>query len=85
MYTGMALLIAGEGLMLPAITSAMLVEAAGFVVLAALFVMLYEEPALRRRFGGDYEAYCKEVRRWIPRLLPFDKGNPAAVRSPDLE
>ena len=30
------------------------------------FVMLVEEPGLRRRFGPDYTAYCVAVRRWIP-------------------
>ena len=33
-----------------------------------LFVLLYEEPTLRRRFGAEYEAYCGAVPRWIPRL-----------------
>lgn len=33
-----------------------------------LFVVLYEEPALRRQFGADYEAYCRRVPRWRPRL-----------------
>jgi protein-S-isoprenylcysteine O-methyltransferase Ste14 len=32
-----------------------------------LFITLYEEPALRRRFGEAYERYCRDVRRWIPR------------------
>ncbi len=33
-----------------------------------LFVVLYEEPTLRRRFGAEYEAYCRRVPRWVPRL-----------------
>lgn len=33
-----------------------------------LFVMGYEEPTLRRRFGADYEAYMRRVGRWLPRL-----------------
>ena len=33
-----------------------------------LFVTLYEEPTLRRKFGASYEAYLKRVPRWIPRL-----------------
>jgi protein-S-isoprenylcysteine O-methyltransferase Ste14 len=33
-----------------------------------VFVVLYEEPALRRRFGAEYEAYCRRVPRWWPRL-----------------
>lgn len=32
-----------------------------------LFVVLYEEPDLRQRFGADYEAYLARVPRWIPR------------------
>jgi protein-S-isoprenylcysteine O-methyltransferase Ste14 len=42
-----------------------LVLAAGFHA----FVLLYEEPTLRRRFGAEYEAYCRRVPRWWPRLL----------------
>lgn len=35
-----------------------------------LFVLGYEEPTLRQRFGAEYERYCGEVPRWIPRLTP---------------
>jgi protein-S-isoprenylcysteine O-methyltransferase Ste14 len=35
-----------------------------------LFVILYEEPTLTRKFGRDYQAYCQEVPRWIPHLRP---------------
>jgi protein-S-isoprenylcysteine O-methyltransferase Ste14 len=31
-----------------------------------LFVVTYEEPTLRRRFGETYERYCEAVPRWIP-------------------
>ena len=31
-----------------------------------LFVILVEEPSLRRRFGESYERYCRAVRRWVP-------------------
>ena len=33
-----------------------------------LFVRFYEEPTLRRMFGTDYDEYCHNVPRWIPRL-----------------
>jgi protein-S-isoprenylcysteine O-methyltransferase Ste14 len=33
-----------------------------------LFVILYEEPTLRRRFGAHYEEYLKSVPRWIPKF-----------------
>ncbi|HEV2279242.1 MAG TPA: isoprenylcysteine carboxylmethyltransferase family protein [Acidobacteriaceae bacterium] len=35
------------------------------------FVVLYEEPTLRRRYGEQYNTYCRHVRRWIPRLTPW--------------
>jgi len=34
----------------------------------AIFVRLYEEPTLRAKFGADYEEYCRNVPRWIPRM-----------------
>lgn len=35
-----------------------------------LFVLSYEEPTLRRTFGTEYDAYCANMPRWIPRLTP---------------
>jgi protein-S-isoprenylcysteine O-methyltransferase Ste14 len=32
-----------------------------------LFVIFYEEPTLRGKFGADYEEYCRNVSRWWPR------------------
>jgi protein-S-isoprenylcysteine O-methyltransferase Ste14 len=31
-----------------------------------LFVVLYEEPNLKRMFGSSYEEYCSRVARWVP-------------------
>src|SRR5258708_40130509 len=33
-----------------------------------LFVVFYEEPTLRGKFGDDYLEYCRNVRRWGPRI-----------------
>ena len=33
-----------------------------------LFVVLYEEPHLSRRFGTSYDEYRAETPRWLPRL-----------------
>jgi protein-S-isoprenylcysteine O-methyltransferase Ste14 len=33
-----------------------------------LFIVLYEEPALKKKFGASYEEYLKNVPRWIPRF-----------------
>jgi protein-S-isoprenylcysteine O-methyltransferase Ste14 len=35
-----------------------------------VFVVAYEEPALRRQFGAGYADYARSVGRWIPRLTP---------------
>ncbi|HEY6491119.1 MAG: hypothetical protein WCC26_05450 [Terracidiphilus sp.] len=34
--------------------------------MAHAFVVLYEEPTLRRNFGPEYMAYCARVHRWWP-------------------
>ena len=40
---------------------------AAFMALAFhLFVVSYEEPTLRETFGESYEAYRREVPRWLP-------------------
>jgi protein-S-isoprenylcysteine O-methyltransferase Ste14 len=33
-----------------------------------LFVVLYEEPSLLKRFGESYRNFLLSVPRWIPRL-----------------
>jgi protein-S-isoprenylcysteine O-methyltransferase Ste14 len=48
------------------------VVAAG-ILATALFVLLYEEPTLRRKFGAEYEEYCRNVRRWVPRLRAWEQ------------
>ncbi len=38
-----------------------------------LFIIFYEEPTLRRKFGVAYEDYLKRVPRWIPGRFPSIK------------
>jgi protein-S-isoprenylcysteine O-methyltransferase Ste14 len=38
-----------------------------------LFVVFYEEPTLHKKFGADYDEYCRNVGRWWPRLRGWDK------------
>ncbi|MGD0792620.1 MAG: isoprenylcysteine carboxylmethyltransferase family protein [Terriglobales bacterium] len=49
--------------------------AVAFVVVlgVVLFVLLYEEPTLRKIFGAEYEEYCRNVRRWVPRIRAWNK------------
>jgi protein-S-isoprenylcysteine O-methyltransferase Ste14 len=43
------------------------------VLCVHLFVVFYEEPTLRRMFGAEYEEYCRNVRRWLPRVRAWEK------------
>ena len=77
MYLGMAIALIGEALVYPNLARLMLILLPTLAVVIMLFVRFYEEPTLRRMFGADYENYCRGVRRWLPRLRPFD--NPPAL------
>jgi len=69
MYTAVTAVIFGQALMFADRWIAL--YGIGFWLTCHLFVILYEEPALRRRFGADYDAYRKAVPRWWPRLTPW--------------
>ena len=43
-----------------------LIYASGLFVVLHLFVIVYEEPNLTRRFGNSYIEYLKQVDRWLP-------------------
>jgi protein-S-isoprenylcysteine O-methyltransferase Ste14 len=52
-----------------------LFAAVGAVALSVhLFVLFYEEPTLRKKFGADYENYCCNVRRWWPRVRAWHQS-----------
>jgi protein-S-isoprenylcysteine O-methyltransferase Ste14 len=38
-----------------------------------LFVIFYEEPTLRKKFGADYEEYRRNVSRWWPRTQAWNQ------------
>jgi protein-S-isoprenylcysteine O-methyltransferase Ste14 len=66
MYWSVACVMLGEALASRSVAFAEI--GCVFFACAALFVMVYEEPTLRHKFGAEYEAYCRQVPRWIPRL-----------------
>ena len=78
MYVGMGLFLVGEAILLPEITREMLIVVVCAWLAVYAFIFFYEEPTLRRLFGEDYVEYCRNVRRWIPRLTPFDNRKAAA-------
>jgi protein-S-isoprenylcysteine O-methyltransferase Ste14 len=65
MYLGAGLALTGAALFYQSLP--LLGYAVAFLVVTHLFVVVYEEPALRQSFKEDYEAYCRRVGRWLPR------------------
>jgi protein-S-isoprenylcysteine O-methyltransferase Ste14 len=72
MYLAVGALIVGQGLLLGRLV--LLVYAAVFAAVVTAFVMGYEEPALARRFGEQYDVYRTAVPRWRPRLRAWRAG-----------
>jgi protein-S-isoprenylcysteine O-methyltransferase Ste14 len=46
-----------------------------------LFVVFYEEPTLRNKFGADYVEYCSNISRWWPHLHAWNKFSRTAATS----
>ena len=66
MYIGVLLVVIGWALYFA--SSVLLGYTAAIGLAFHLFVALYEEPALRKAFGAEYERYSSEVNRWVPRF-----------------
>ena len=66
MYVAVLVTLVGESLLLG--SRSILVYSGIVATLFHWFVVLYEEPMLRRRFGADYDDYCRRVHRWRPRF-----------------
>lgn len=64
MYVAVTLIVLGEALLLW--SRDMLLYWGIFFACANIFVIGYEEPYLRNRFGGEYEDYTRRVGRWLP-------------------
>lgn len=72
MYVGVAAIILGESLLFG--SRALLWYALAVVSMFHLWVLIYEEPTLRGKFGESYARYCRAVPRWLPRLKTGDAG-----------
>ena len=69
-----ALALAGQCLVYR--SAAMLVYSLTIMGAMYVFAVFFEEPALKRKFGDQYRAYCDAVPRWVPRFR---------LRTPDIE
>jgi protein-S-isoprenylcysteine O-methyltransferase Ste14 len=66
MYVGVLLTLLGEAWLFG--SRALLAYAAIVFTWEHLFVVFYEEPALKRKFGESYSDYLARTPRWIPRF-----------------
>lgn len=65
MYLAVFTVVAGEAVFLR--SSHITVYFTCLVCAVHVYVLLFEEEALRRRFGAMYEDYRRDVPRWLPR------------------
>jgi protein-S-isoprenylcysteine O-methyltransferase Ste14 len=66
MYVGVILTIIGHFLWFQTIS--IIPYVLFFFVATHLFIIGYEEPALKKTFGPAYEDYTNKVPRWVPRI-----------------
>jgi protein-S-isoprenylcysteine O-methyltransferase Ste14 len=70
MITGVLCVLLGEAALFG--SAGILALAAAFLAVNAVWFPIVEEPALRRRFGAEYDAYSRNVPRWLPRRTPWE-------------
>ena len=68
MYLSVTMIVLGELLLTQ--SRPLFTYWAAWFIAVNLFVIGYEEPTLRRRFGSAYEHYSRQVGRWLPRFRP---------------
>lgn len=63
MYLGVLCMLTGEAIFFQSFV--LLLYTILIFLTFHVFIVLHEEPRLRRVFGEQYDRYCKTVRRWI--------------------
>jgi protein-S-isoprenylcysteine O-methyltransferase Ste14 len=64
MYLALVIIVCGQALLLG--NWLLMAYAAVIWAVTHAFVVLYEEPTLRKAYGKQYDAYCAQVARWLP-------------------
>ena len=73
-YVGVLLILAGEAVLFESLT--LLIYALFVWLVFHIFVVAYEEPTLKEKFGAAYEEYRKAVPRWIPTGVCAKRNSP---------
>src|SRR5262245_9030466 len=72
MYVGVLITLLGVAWLFSSWT--IVIYAAIVITWQHLFVVFYEEPALKRKFGESYAEYIARTPRWIPNLSNLFSG-----------
>jgi protein-S-isoprenylcysteine O-methyltransferase Ste14 len=72
MYLGVFTVLSSEALFFE--KAVLLIYAVIMLAIFHLFVVLHEEPRLKKYFGEQYKEYCRVVPRWRVALRPFRHG-----------
>ena len=78
MYLAVGTIILGQAVAFASV--GVLVWFGLFAVAVVSFVTAYEQPTLRRTYGASYDAYCRAVPAWWPRLTPWDGADGSSAR-----
>ncbi|HMK39804.1 MAG TPA: isoprenylcysteine carboxylmethyltransferase family protein [Bacteroidota bacterium] len=78
LYVGNMLLYAGVGIMSMALFPWMLLVAITWFYVQYYLIVSREEEYLAATFGGEFDVYRRNVRRFVPRLTPYRSAQPAA-------
>jgi protein-S-isoprenylcysteine O-methyltransferase Ste14 len=71
MYVAVVSLILGQGLIFGDI--GIFVYGICVWLIMHIFILIYEEPTLRRTFAAEFAKFSANVPRWIPRLTPWSE------------
>jgi len=77
LYLGNMLMYAGIGVMSMALFPWLLIAACVWFYIQYYLIVTNEEEYLRGQFGEEYVEYCRKVRRFVPRAVPYRPTRPS--------
>jgi protein-S-isoprenylcysteine O-methyltransferase Ste14 len=83
LYVGNIMMYVGIGIMSNALVPYLALAAFIWFVIQYQLIVSREEEHLRKAFGAEYETYCKNVPRFIPRMVRYS-GDHSFHREPNF-